>query len=362
MTKRKLVLEDGTTFIGNAFGGETETVGEVIFYTGMTGYQEVITDPSYATYIVTMTYPSIGAYGMNRDDFEAIVPRIKGMIVKEINDEPSNFRSEETVDQFLKRYDIPGIAGIDTRMLTRTLRERGLQKGIITSLETDVTANHFHPFLHEESVKQVSCTRPYVIPGSGKRVVVIDLGVKQRLLQTLTAYNFHITVVPYNYESKQIRRFKPDGIIVSHGPGNPEHVQEVVKTLKEIVDIPLFSIGLGHQLFAIACGAKTKRIQVGRFGTNFPVKDVNENRTHIATISSHYTVDETTLDETKVEVTYRSLNEGLVEGLRHKQYPALSVQFNIEGAPGSNETAPIIDTFVDIMKKSTVKNGGEIDA
>lgn len=362
MTKRKLVLEDGTTFIGTAFGSEVDAVGEVVFYTGMTGYQEVMTDPSYANYIVTMTFPSIGAYGMNRDDFEAIVPRIRGMIVKEINDEPSNFRSEETVDHFLKRYDIPGIAGIDTRMLTRTLRGRGLQRGIITSYEADVTDKDFTSFTTTGSVKQVSCTRPYVIPGSGKRLVVIDLGVKQRLLQTLAARNFHITVVPYNYKSEQIRRFKPDGIIVSHGPGNPEDVQEVVTTITELGDIPLFAIGLGHLLFAVASGAKTKQVQVGRFGTNFPVKDVKRNQTHIATMSSHYTVDETSLASIDVEVTYRALNEGYVEGLRHKKYPAMSIQFNIEGAPGSNETTTIIDTFIDMMTQSTVKNGGNIDA
>lgn len=355
MTKRKLVLEDGTTFFGDAFGSTDDRIGEVIFYTGMTGYQEVITDPAYATHIVTMTYPSIGAYGINRDDFEAIVPRIKGLIVKEINDEPSNFRSEEPVCEFLRRYNIPGIKGIDTRMLTRYIRKHGIQKGIITSCDSKITKEDFAHFSPEQSVKTVSCTRPYVIPGNGKRVVVIDLGAKQRLLKTLAYYGLHITVVPYNYTSEQIKRFKPDGVIISHGPGDPLYVQQVVETMKQLNDLPMFAIGLGHQLFARVYGAKIKRLNVGRYGTNIPVKHVRENKTYIVTKSTQYTVDEHTVDHTKLDVTYRSLNENFIDGLKHKHLPQMSVQFNLEGAPGSRETTGIIEQFIQMMEETTLQ-------
>lgn len=363
MRKRKLILEDGTTFVGEAIGSNRSSEGEVIFYTGMTGYQEVITDASYANYLVTMTYPSVGSYGINRDDFEAITPRINGLIVKEICHEPSNFRSEETLDAFLKRNDIPGIAGIDTRSLTRKLRLDGPQKGLLSSvLDEPSAATDHHHLSTDEVLNEVTCSRPYVIPGNGKRLVVIDLGVKQSLLQALAERNCHITVVPYYYNEEQIKQFHPDGIVVSHGPGNPEEMKQTIGTIERLLGVPLFAIGLGHQLFAKACGATTTKLHVGRFGTNFPVKDIKRDQTWIATQSTMFTLDESSVDVAQLQITYRSLNDGLIEGLSHVRYPAISVQFNVEGAPGSNETSAIIDEFIELIEDDAAANGGQKDA
>jgi len=362
MTKRQLILEDGTTFIGNAFGSNVSKHGEVIFYTGMTGYQELISDPSYYGKIVTMTYPSIGTYGINRNDFESITPLIRGMVVKEICHEPSNFQSEETLDHFLRKHEIPGIAGIDTRMLTRLLRQKGTQKGIITNLE--VNRNEVIQQLQStkinESVTEISTTRPYVIPGSGKRIVVIDFGVKHRILQALSERNCHITVVPYHFKKEEILRFKPDGIILSHGPGNPADLEQTVATINKLLGIPLLGIGLGHQLFARACGSTTCKMRVGRYGVNFPVKDYKTDKTWITTQSSHYAIAESTLRETNLKITHRSIDNGIVEGLEHSIYPAISVQFNLEGAPGSNETSFILTQFLQMTEFDQIStNGGQ---
>lgn len=357
MHNRKLVLEDGTTFTGKAFGGGSETEGEVIFNTGMTGYQEILSDPNYFGHIAVMTYPTIGAYGINRDDFEAITPFMNGMIVKELTEAPSNFRSEETLDQFMKEYNIPGISGIDTRMLTRHLRNKGTMRGKIMDVtENDVT------FTTEEEMlaAKTSVSKPYIVPGSGLRIVVIDLGMKQSVLHELTNRACDVTVVPYNYKAEEIMRFKPDGVLLSNGPGNPALLTETVETISALLGkVPLFGIGLGHQLFALSCGAKTSRLHVGNYGTSFPVKDLQTDQTWLTTQSRLFYVDESSLAETELDVTFRSINDGTVEGLSHRKFKAISVQFNPEGAPGASETNYLFDTFLTMIDQNRVKNGVE---
>lgn len=366
MTKRQLILEDGTVYIGEAFGSTRSSVGEVIFNTGMTGYQEVISDPNYYGKISVMTYPSIGSYGINRDDFESITPYIRGMIVKELNDEPSNFRSEQSLHTFLQEHDIPGISGIDTRMLTRLIREKGTMKGIITDVECAVDSALQELSLEKPTqlpVKETSITKPYIVPGQGTRVVVIDLGMKQSILHELTKRNCHVTVVPYNYSAESILRFKPDGVLISNGPGNPENVVQTLATVKTLLGkIPLFSIGLGHQIFALACGAKIAKLKVGHYGVNYAVKDVARNTSWITTQSRHFVVEEDSLTNTDLQITYRSLNDNTIEGLTHIKYCACSVQFNPEGAPGSNETSFLFDEFLQMIEENLHENGGNIHA
>lgn len=362
MSKRKLILEDGTTFIGKAFGSDQVTEGEVIFNTGMTGYQEMMSDPNYCGHIAVMTYPSIGSYGINRDDFESITPFINGLVTKEVNHEPSNFRSEETLDAFMKRYNIPGISGIDTRMLTRILRDKGTMRGMITDADTTFESVETVLKNKEEAllVEKTSITRPYIVPGDGARVVVVDLGMKQTILHELTNLNCHVTVVPYDYDVDEILRFKPDGILVANGPGNPTYVHKTVQTVQALLGkTPIFGIGLGHQILAQACGAKIAKLKAGNYGPGFPVKDLATDQTWLTTQSRHYYVDEASLEGTNLHVTFRSLNDKTIEGLAHDTYPAFSVQFNPEGAPGANDTVYLFNQFIDLMTENTEKNGGQ---
>lgn len=361
MNKRSLILEDGTIFTGEAFGSNTASKGEVIFYAGMTGYQEIITDPNYNGKIVTLTYPLIGNYGINRDDFESISPYVEGIIVKELSKEPSNFRSEESLGDFLQRQEIPGIAGIDTRKLTRHLRHHGSMRGVLTKENESIQhiEQLFSDWPERNLVQETSITKPYIVPGRGKRITVIDLGMKYSILHELMERQCHVTVVPYDYSAEEILRFNPDGILISNGPGNPESVQPTVDTIKTLLQhIPIFGIGLGHQLLALANGATIKQLSVGKYGKNYAVKDLQSNRTWTTTQSRQYYVDEPSIEDTNLTVTFRSANDGTIEGLQHKTYPAMSVQFNPEGAPGSDETNFLFDTFLNIISERKHEGGG----
>lgn len=364
MLKRSLILEDGTIFTGKAFGSELGSKGEVIFYSGMTGYQEIITDPNYNGYIVTMTYPLIGNYGINRDDFESISPHVEGVIVKELSYNPSNFRSDETMDEFLRRQQIPGIAGIDTRKLTRLIRNKGTLRGILTDAgETEQFSERlFSNWEERHLVKETSITKPYIVPGRGMRITVVDLGMKHSILHELTERQCNVTVVPYNYSAEEILRFKPDGVLFSNGPGNPENVSEVTETINNLLGrIPIFAVGLSHQLFALANGATIKKLHVGHYGTNYAVKDIKSNRTWSTTQSRHFYVDEASLEKADLSITFRSANDGTIEGLQHKTYPAFSVQFNPEGAPGPNETNFLFDVFLQMISQTKTEGGGEVN-
>ncbi|WP_053219730.1 carbamoyl phosphate synthase small subunit [Virgibacillus senegalensis] len=350
MFKRQLVLEDGTSFIGKGFGSDRQISGEVVFNTGMTGYQEILSDPSYCGQLVTMTYPLIGNYGINRDDFESITPSVHGLIVKEACDSPSNYRSEETLDRFLKAHDIPGLAGIDTRKLTRLIRNHGTMRGLFTSADhpvTDALQLLEQQKVFSNHVERVSTVKPYVVPGRGRRIVLVDFGMKHGILRELTKRNCHITVVPYHYSAEKIRRLKPEGVMLSNGPGDPKHVQLAIQMIKEIIsDIPIFGICLGHQLIALACGANTEKLRFGHRGSNHPVKDLQTGKTVMTSQNHGYTVTKESLADTDLELTQIALNDGTVEGLTHIRFPTFSVQYHPESSPGPEDTYQLFDRFI----------------
>ncbi|WP_080874817.1 carbamoyl phosphate synthase small subunit [Oceanobacillus timonensis] len=359
MRKRHLILEDGTVFEGYGFGSEELSKGEIVFNTGMTGYQEVITDPSYCGQFVTMTYPLIGNYGINRDDYETVTPFIHGLIVKEYSEQPSNFRNEETIDSFLKANHIPGIAGIDTRKLTRIIRKHGTMKAAIVSAEEEIDStieNLRNAAFRTDQVKQTSTSKPYVVPGRGYRVVLVDFGAKHGILRELTKRDCQITVVPYNYDAADMLRLRPDGIMLTNGPGDPKDVPEAIEMIREIIgQVPIFGICLGHQLLSLACGANTTKMKFGHRGANHPVKDLENDKTYVTSQNHSYAVNPETLENTGLELTQQAINDSTVEGVRHTIYPAFSVQYHPEASPGPEDTNYLFDTFLEMMQQQVKK-------
>ncbi|NGQ93769.1 glutamine-hydrolyzing carbamoyl-phosphate synthase small subunit [Brevibacillus sp. SYP-B805] len=348
--RARLILEDGTECVGTAFGAVTETLGEVVFNTGLTGYQEVLSDPSYCGQIVTMTYPLIGNYGINRDDFEAVRPFIHGFVVREHCDTPSNWRSASTLDELLKAYGIPGIAGVDTRMLTRKIRHYGTMKGMITTSEAplhELVASLQEASLMTDQVSRVSTKSVFSCPGSGHRVVLVDFGAKHGILRELTKRGCDVVVVPYNVTAEEIRRIQPDGILLSNGPGDPKDVPQAIQTIREILgQYPLFGICLGHQLFALASGADTEKLKFGHRGGNHPVKELATGRTYITSQNHGYAVTEASIKGTSLEITHVALNDGTIEGLRDASKQAFSVQYHPEAAPGPYDSGYLFDQFM----------------
>jgi carbamoyl-phosphate synthase small subunit len=353
--KRQLILEDGTIFIGNAFGCNVSTMGEVVFNTGMTGYQEILSDPSYCGQIVTLTYPLIGNYGINRDDFESITPAVKGFIVKETAEFPSNWRSELSLDEFFKMKKIPGISGIDTRKLTRIIRQYGTLKGAICGMEDDADKVLQSLKLTElpiDQVSQVSTKNPYPSPGRGKRVVLVDFGMKHGILRELNRRDCDVIVVPYHTTAEEILQLSPDGIMLSNGPGDPKDVPEAIEMIKGILGkVPFFGICLGHQLFALACGANTEKMKFGHRGSNHPVKDLTTGKIAITSQNHGYTVEESSIENTRLAITHIALNDGTVEGLKHLDYPAFTVQYHPEASPGPEDANGLFDQFLQMIER-----------
>ena len=356
-----LILEDGTTFIGKAFGSDEASIGETVFTTGMTGYQEAISNPSNCGQMVVMTYPLIGNYGINRDDFESIEPAMNGLIVRELTEEPSNFRSDMSLGELLTMKGIPGIQGIDTRKLTRILREKGPLKGLLTAAGEEIdTAKEIERVkayqLPTNLVARVSTKRPYPSPGRGERVVVIDYGMKHGILRELNKRDCDLIVVPYNSTSMDIQSLYPDGIVLTNGPGNPEDVEGAVETIKSLLGIaPIFGIGLGHQLLALANGASVVKMKNGHSGSNYPVKDLQTGRTELTAQNHGYVVDESTLEGTGLRVTHKGLNDDSIEGLESTDYKAFSVQFYPEASPGPEDANHVFDRFTELMKTNNRK-------
>ena len=324
MYNKQLILEDGTVYKGYAFGADIESVGEVVFNTAMTGYQETLSDPSYNGQIVTFTYPLIGNYGINRDDFESMRPCIKGMIVKELCDMPSNFRNEKTLDEVLKAFNIPGIAGIDTRSLTRKIRTKGVIKGCIVSIERnvkEVVAELNKTNLPTNQIEQVSSKSISPALGRGRRVVLVDLGMKIGIVRELTTRGCDVIVVPHNIKAEELLRLEPDGVMLTNGPGDPEDAKESIEMIREIIGkVPIFGICMGHQLISLACGAKTYKLKFGHRGANHPVKNLITGRVDITSQNHGYAVDIDSLKNTDLELTHIAINDRSCEGVKHKKY------------------------------------------
>ena len=356
----QLVLEDGTVYLGYGFGAQVEQMGEVVFNTAMTGYQETLSDPSYNGQIVTFTYPLIGNYGINRDDFETINPSIKGMITKEICQKPSNFRSEHSLHEVLIEFGIPGISGVDTRSLTRKIREHGTIKGIITRIDRsveEIVAKLQATTLPIDQIAQVSTNKAFLSSGKGYRVVLVDLGMKAGILRELNARDCDIIVVPYNITAAEVLRLSPDGVMISNGPGDPVDVPETISMLQGILPhVPIFGICMGHQLLALASGAKTYKLKFGHRGANHPVKNLLTGQVDLTSQNHGYSVDIASLAQTDLQLTHVAVNDGTCEGLQHQHYPVFSVQYHPEAAPGPHDPNYLFDQFIANMAAFKAKH------
>ncbi|MBL0388657.1 glutamine-hydrolyzing carbamoyl-phosphate synthase small subunit [Tumebacillus sp. ITR2] len=354
--RARMILQDGSVWEGLAFGAEGEAYGDVVFNTGMTGYQEILTDPSYCGQIVAMTYPLIGNYGINEQDLESRQPHLRGFIVKEWAEHPSNWRSVSNLHAFLLERGVVGLSGADTRSLVRHLRERGTMKGVITTLEMPLS--YYLDRLQEEDllardlVAEVTTGEPFSVGAGTRRVVALDCGIKAGILDELTARSCEVVVVGAHTSAEEIFAWKPDGVFLSNGPGDPQDVPEIVETVKALIGkVPLFGICLGHQLIALACGARIERMKYGHRGTNHPVKELATGRCAITSQNHGFVVNAASLADTELEITHLNLNDGTVEGLRHRNHPCFSVQFHPEARPGPIDSRGLFDSFVQLIDK-----------
>jgi len=351
-----LILEDGTVYKGKGFGVEGTAVGEVVFTTGMTGYQETLTDPSYYGQIVTQTFPLIGNYGVNEHDSESAKSWVKGYIVREWCEEPSNFRSKDTIDEFLKSNNIIGIYDIDTRALTKKIREHGVMNGAITTElpdSMDAFLKELSNYTIRDAVKSVSSTEKTFYPALKQEfhVVLYDYGYKANILRSLLQKGCSVTVVPYNTTLQEILKIKPDGIMLSNGPGDPAENTESIKILKELMNsgIPIFGICLGHQLLALANGAMTEKLKYGHRGANQPVADKTRDRVFITSQNHGYAVVGETMDPKVGSVSHSNVNDRSCEGITYANGKAFTVQFHPEACAGPQDTQYLFDRFIQMM-------------
>ena len=360
MKKAFLILEDGTVFEGKSIGVDKEIISEIVFNTSMTGYLEVLTDPSYAGQAVTMTYPLIGNYGICYKDMESKKGWPDGFIVRELARVPSNFRSEDTVQHFLEKNDIPGISGIDTRALTKILREKGTMNGMITTNE-NYNVDEIVPKLKEYRVGDVvtvtTCSEKEVLPGDGPKVALMDFGAKNNIARSLNNRGCEVTIYPAHTSAEEIIESHPDGIMLSNGPGDPETNVSIIKEIKKLseTDIPIFAICLGHQLMALAHGAKTYKLKYGHRGGNHPVKDLSNNRVYISSQNHGYAVDASTVDADVAKEAFVNVNDGTNEGLAYIGKNIFTVQFHPEACPGPQDSGYLFDRFIDMMNNREEK-------
>lgn len=359
MKKRLLILEDGSVYKGKAFGSDNYRMGELIFQTGMSGYQEIISDLSYYGQIVMMTFPTIGSCGINRDDFESISPQVFGYVVKDFCEEPSNWRSDMTLNEFMTLKGIPGIADIDTREITRKIRDHGVLKAMMADEDGDVEAilqMMKTTDLPRDGVQVVSTQKPFPIPSRGQKVVMVDLGTKFAVIREFNLRGCDLIVVPYNMSAKDILALHPDGVVLSGGPGAPEDIPETLESVKALFGkTPLLGIGLGHEVIAAALGAKVVKMKVGHHGNSSPVRNLKKNKIEFTAQNHGYDVEEDSIKGTGLIVTYKALNDDSIEGFEHESYPLITLSFEPEAAPGADDVNYIFDDFCEMMKERSAE-------
>ncbi len=353
--KAFLILEDGTVFPGTGIGSPKEIISEIVFNTSMTGYLEVLTDPSYAGQAVVMTYPLIGNYGICREDMESERPWPDGYIVRELSRMPNNFRCDGTIQHFLEEYGIPGIAGIDTRALTKLLREKGTMNGMITTDEA-YDLEEILPKIREYAprgvVGRATCKERYTLAGNGFKVALMDFGAKENIARSLNQRGCQVTVYPAFTPAEEILAGHPDGIMLSNGPGDPKECMEIIEEVKKLyhTDIPIFAICLGHQLMALAMGGDTYKLKYGHRGGNHPVKDLQTGRVYISSQNHGYVVDIKSMDEKVARPAFVNVNDGTNEGLSYVGKNIFTVQFHPEACPGPRDSAYLFDRFLKMME------------
>ena len=403
--KAVLALADGTLFEGSSFGAEGETVGEVVFNTSMTGYQEVLTDPSYKGQMVVMTYPLIGNYGINLEDVESKAPAVEGFIVKEASPYPSNWRSTRGLDGYLKEHGVVGIQGIDTRALARHLRDHGAMEGVLSTRDLNpdslvAKAKASPGLIGRDLVKEVACAEPYTwqkgpwrlgagdeeqgpgsrVQGKGQRpqldlftepsilspkpyrVVAFDCGIKWNILRKLVEAGCDVTVVPAETSAARVLGMAPDGIFLSNGPGDPEGVPYLIDNVRKLIGTkPIFGICLGHQILGLALGGRTYKLKFGHHGGNQPVKDLTTGKVEITTQNHGFAVDIASIPDKEVELTHINLNDRTVEGMRHRRLPIFSVQYHPEASPGPHDAGYLFQRFVDMMARERKRAGAPVE-
>jgi len=375
--KAKLVLEDGSIFKGYSFGASVDSLGEVVFNTGMSGYQEIITDPSYAGQFITMTYPEIGNTGINLSDNESEECHLQGFIVNEIND-PSNWRSQGNLQDLFKSKGIPAIAGIDTRALTTVLREKGSMKGYLNCSENILSNNECREKTilwcgldDQDYAAKVTCKKEYKwdpndsktiswgitdrLPPANLNVVAYDFGIKWNILRSLRLNCINVLVVPANTTAEDVMKLKPDGVFFSNGPADPSAVTYAVDSAKKLIGkVPIMGICLGHQILSIACGAKTYRLKFGHHGCNHPVKNLLTGKIEITSQNHNYAVSADSIANSELVITHMNLNDNTIEGIRHKTAPLFAVQYHPEASPGPHDPAYLFAEFNKMIKESKI--------
>ena len=357
--KAILVLEDGRTFRGESFGAEGETFGEMVFNTSMSGYQEILTDPSYAGQIVCMTYPLIGNYGVNEEDVESRRPWVEGFVVREASKIASNWRSSETLDSYLKRHKIVGIERLDTRALVRHIRDKGAMRAGISSIDLDEKSLlekvlNSPEMANRELASSVTVDKKFDFPAETEQkfhVVAYDFGVKTNSLREFSKYGCKVTIVPSDTSAAEVLALKPDGIFLSNGPGDPSSMSKVVAEIKKLTteNVPMFGICLGHQILGRVFGGETYKLKFGHRGGNQPIMDLTTGKVEIAAHNHGFAVEAESLPEV-IEITHVNLNDKTVAGLQHKTLPIFSVQYHPESAPGPHDSEYLFERFVDLME------------